>query len=125
MAFAPCKSLSPLALGAALLLAGCDRPPETPREPPGTPMPPKTAPETSPANTPATSVEGIGEVKALDVEQNRVTLAHEPIPALNWPAMTMPFALSSPALLQGLQEGQRVRFTLEGESTITSIEPLP
>lgn len=47
------------------------------------------------------------------------------IPALNWPAMTLPFAVSSPALLQGLSEGQQVCFTLEGESTITAIEALP
>lgn len=39
--------------------------------------------------------------------------------------MTMPFAVSSPAFLKGPSEGQPVRFTLEGEFTFTSIEPLP
>lgn len=64
-------------------------------------------------------------VKSMDAGQGRITLAHDPIPELNWSAMTMPFTVSSPALLQGLKEGEQVRFTLEGKSTITAIEPLP
>lgn len=61
----------------------------------------------------------------MDAGQGRITLAHDPIPELNWSAMTMPFTVSSPALLQGLNEGQKVRFTVEGGFTITAIEPLP
>ncbi|MGB4343492.1 MAG: copper-binding protein [Moraxellaceae bacterium] len=119
-----------LATTLSLSLTGCDRSAEPPREAPSSvgPSAAAPAPEPSPpapAATEATAVEDIDVVKSIDAGQGRITLAHEPISALSWPAMTMPFAVSSPALLQGLKEGQQVRFTLEGESTITAIEPLP
>jgi len=41
---------------------------------------------------------------------NSVTLSHEPVPAIGWPAMTMTFALPSPSIAQGLKTGDRVRF---------------
>jgi Cu(I)/Ag(I) efflux system membrane fusion protein len=39
-----------------------------------------------------------------------VTLSHQPVPALGWPAMTMRFALPDPALAKGLKAGDQVRF---------------
>lgn len=51
------------------------------------------------------------EVNAVveSVEAAEITVQHEPIPALKWPAMSMPFALKSPALAAGLKPGQKVR----------------
>ncbi len=40
----------------------------------------------------------------------RMTLEHEPMPALKWPAMTMPFQLADTTLAQGLKKGQAVQF---------------
>lgn len=40
-----------------------------------------------------------------------VTLRHGPVPALEWPAMTMAFASEGPAQLRGFQRGDRVSFT--------------
>jgi len=54
-----------------------------------------------------------------------LTLAHEAVPALQWPAMTMGFKLSSPQLAEGLSVRQQVRFTFskQGEGyVITAIE---
>jgi hypothetical protein len=39
-----------------------------------------------------------------------VTLSHEPVPALDWPAMTMTFALANPGIARGFKAGDRVRF---------------
>lgn len=56
-------------------------------------------------------IEASGVVEALGRQD--ITLSHEPIPALDWPAMTMPFALDKAASTQGLKKGQRVQFVLE------------
>lgn len=42
-----------------------------------------------------------------------VTLSHEPVPALQWPAMTMTFKLASPQLATGVRTGDRVSFAFE------------
>ena len=54
-----------------------------------------------------------------------ITLEHEPVPALKWPAMTMPFRLARPDLARGLKAGERVRFRFrqQGDDAIlTAIE---
>jgi Cu/Ag efflux protein CusF len=48
------------------------------------------------------SAEGVGVVRAIDARNNRITIAHEPMPALGWPAMTMAFPLHSAELLTGV-----------------------
>lgn len=58
------------------------------------------------------SAEGVGVVRAIDARNNRITIAHEPIPALGWPSMTMAFELHSADLLTGVAVGNRVNFTL-------------
>ncbi|GAA5786315.1 efflux RND transporter periplasmic adaptor subunit [Chitiniphilus shinanonensis] len=63
-----------------------------------------------PASAPAPALEGVGVVKAI--APGSVTLAHQPIVALNWPAMTMPFTLMSPSAAQGIRVGDTVRFSL-------------
>ena len=46
----------------------------------------------------------------VEVDADSVTLDHEPVPALQWPQMVMPFKLADPKLARGLQKGQRVLF---------------
>lgn len=66
--------------------------------------------------------EGRGLIKA--VNGNAVQLAHEAIPALHWPPMTMWFTLRDP-LPAGIKVGDSVRFELEQSDgkkwTITKI----
>lgn len=53
-----------------------------------------------------------------------VTLQHEPVPALDWPAMTMTFATAGPAQVRGLKRGDRVTFSFvqgDGGPRIVSI----
>ena len=68
------------------------------------------------------SVEGTGVVKKIDAKSGSVTIAHDPIKALNWPAMTMPFKVADKALLAKMKPGAKVRFQLEGQ-TITDVRP--
>ena len=70
----------------------------------------------------AGSVEGVGVVKKIDAKAGSVTIAHDPIKALNWPAMTMPFKVADKALLAKMKPGAKVRFQLEGQ-TITDVRP--
>lgn len=45
------------------------------------------------------------------IEARKITLQHGPVPALDWPAMTMAFATEGPAQVRGFKRGDRVTFT--------------
>src|SRR3954464_13271388 len=72
---------------------------------------------------------GTGTVKKVDPAKHRVNLSHGPIPAINWPAMTMEFAVAPDVNLSALKPGQEVEFTLapkpgaKGEYTVTGVKP--
>ncbi|MDR3323368.1 MAG: copper-binding protein [Zoogloeaceae bacterium] len=75
------------------------------------------------AQTPqAVLATGQGIVKHLDPARLRLTLAHEAIEKLNWPAMTMSFAVTDKSLLNGLKVGDTVRFELQDETTIRALQ---
>ena len=57
----------------------------------------------------------IGVVQQIDRVANTVTLAHEPVAILNWPAMTMQFSVGEPALFERLPAGRQVAFEFVGE----------
>lgn len=65
-----------------------------------------------------------GEVRKVNREAGKVTLRHGPLTNLDMPAMTMVFAVAEPALLDGLKEGDRVRFAADqkdGALRVTAI----
>jgi Cu(I)/Ag(I) efflux system membrane fusion protein len=67
------------------------------------------APVAPPATTPSPALyETTGTIEQLT--GNSVTLSHEPVPAIGWPAMTMTFALPDASIVRGLKTGDRVRF---------------
>lgn len=55
--------------------------------------------------------ESVGRIE--QVSPASVTLSHEAVPAIQWPAMTMTFKLADPALARGMKAGQRVGFAFE------------
>ena len=59
--------------------------------------------------------EGTGVLKAVNEQAGKVQIAHQPIAALGWPAMTMWFVLRSP-LPQELKVGDGVRFEMVQEN---------
>jgi len=76
---------------------------------------------------PAATNQTTGVIRAIDATSGTVTVSHEPVPAIKWPAMTMPFHIS-PELARGISVGQRVKFafTAKGmDGTITKINVLP
>jgi Cu(I)/Ag(I) efflux system protein CusF len=54
-----------------------------------------------------------GVVKSVDAGAGVVTLAHDPVKTLNWPAMTMKFQVKDKALLDKLAVGKTVDFDFE------------
>lgn len=81
----------------------------------------------SPSATAATAEhETLGRVS--EIEADGIVLDHDPVPALRWPAMTMPFMLGSPQLgatIKTLKPGDavRFRFRMDGDDAVlTAIE---
>jgi uncharacterized cupredoxin-like copper-binding protein len=69
-----------------------------------------------------------GEVRRIDRDQGKVTLRHGPLKNLDMAAMTMVFRVADPKLLDGLKEGDKVRFAadrIHGAFTVTAIQPAP
>ena len=73
-------------------------------------MPGMGSSQTAPAAQ--TTHSGTGTVKAVDAAQGKVTIAHEAIKSLQWPAMTMGFTVRDKALLGKLAAGKKVDFKL-------------
>lgn len=65
----------------------------------------------------AAPVEGQGVVKAVDGKAGKITIAHGPIKALNWGAMTMAFKADA-AVLKGVAAGDKIAFTLKGQQVM-------
>jgi Cu(I)/Ag(I) efflux system periplasmic protein CusF len=84
------------------------------------------APAPAPSSAPATSPMSEGEVRKVDKDAGKVTLRHGPLVNLDMPPMTMVFRVSDPKMLDGLKDGDKVRFNVEranGAFTVTKIEP--
>jgi Cu/Ag efflux protein CusF len=67
-----------------------------------------------------------GEVRKIDRAQAKLMLKHGPIENLDMGAMTMNFRVADPKLLDGLKEGDKVRFSADrvnGVIMVTAIEP--
>lgn len=66
-----------------------------------------------------------GEVRKIDKEAAKVTLRHGPLENLGMPSMTMVFRAADPKMLDGLKEGDKVKFTADrvnGAFTVTTLE---
>lgn len=56
-----------------------------------------------------------GEVRRVDAAAGKITLKHGSIDALQLPGMTLVYIID-PALLEGIQPGDKVRFTAKREN---------
>src|SRR6516162_5877992 len=68
-----------------------------------------------------------GTIRNVDIANGVLRIAHEEIPNY-MPAMTMPFTVKEPALLNGLTPGDSVQFELavtDNDSWISHVETLP
>jgi Cu/Ag efflux protein CusF len=67
-----------------------------------------------------------GTVTAVNTTGRKITLDHNPIADINWPAMKMEFPVAPSVDLSKMKTGDRVRFTLSGSGssyTVQSISP--
>ena len=62
----------------------------------------------APAGTAAASHVGTGVVREVDAAHGLVTISHDPIASLRWPAMTMNFVVKDKALLDKLAVDKKV-----------------
>jgi Cu/Ag efflux protein CusF len=85
-----------------------------------TPAQPATQPSSA-SQLPTVS----GTVEKVDVSAGKITLDHGPIPNLNMDAMTMVFRAQDPTLLQGVKEGDKVKFQADrvnGQLSVVRID---
>lgn len=106
-----------LSAGAVIALAACSQQPaketETPSDVSSAAAPAASAGEMD-AMSPAAgekSATARGVISKIDAQGGKITIEHEPIASLEWPAMTMGFA-ASPALIEQAMVGDRVEFDL-------------
>jgi len=57
-------------------------------------------------------VMGVGTVKVVKSAEHKLNITHDPIPALNWPAMTMDFEVKDGVSLEDVHPGDRIHFGL-------------
>lgn len=65
-----------------------------------------------------------GVVRKIDLAAGKITLRHGAIPGMGMGAMTMIYRVQDKALLDGLKEGDQVRFgitTIDGADIVTAI----
>ena len=95
-----------IVVASALALTACNKAADTPAKP--------AAPDDMAGmemNAAIKTGNGSGKITQLDAAGGKITIAHGPIPAVGWPAMTMGFKVD-PKLLEGLIVGDQVDFTL-------------
>ncbi|MCX9158506.1 efflux RND transporter periplasmic adaptor subunit [Niveibacterium sp. 24ML] len=85
------------------------------------------SPAASPVASGGVGHHGKGRIDAIDPASGELTLTHEPIASLKWPAMTMDFVLANSALAKSLKAGDAVQFDFverkPGEWVVTKIAP--
>ena len=106
-------------MAAPVILSGCDQTTEAPKQ---EASPDAMGSMAMPAD--AKMAKGTGTVTAIDSASGKITLEHDAIPAVEWPAMTMGFS-AKPELLKGIAVGDKVGFdlTVTGNAAeVTSIK---
>jgi Cu(I)/Ag(I) efflux system periplasmic protein CusF len=98
--------LKHLVLPAALLAAACTPPAGEQAQRAEQTQPDAPAAQSGP-------VSGAGTVTAVDAAAGTISIDHEAIAAINWPAMSMQFIVDDPTMLQGVAVGDRVVFELK------------
>ena len=54
---------------------------------------------------------GKGTVSKVDARAGAVTINHEPVPTMNWSAMSMAFKVKDKKMLDKVKQGDKVEFT--------------
>jgi Cu(I)/Ag(I) efflux system protein CusF len=73
-----------------------------------------------PASTTKTG-QGTGVITEIDAKAGTVTIKHQPIASLGWPAMTMGFKATPASLLKDLKVGQKIGFDAKQGSGLPEV----
>ncbi len=65
-----------------------------------------------------------GEIKIIDLDNKKITVAHEPIPSINWPAMTMRFTFDDPAQISSLKVGDKIDLDFVQQGNISLLKKI-
>lgn len=77
-----------------------------------------------PAAAQAQSIRGKGVIKAIDMDNKKITIAHEAIPAVNWPPMTMRFTITPQTQLNNVKDGDSVDFTFVQQGNLSLLQDI-
>ncbi|MEN4392375.1 cation efflux system protein CusF [Enterobacter cloacae] len=70
-------------------------------------------------------VSGTGIVKGVDLTNKKVTIAHEAIPEIGWPAMTMRFTFTdADESIKAVKVGNRVKFSFVQQGNISLLKSI-
>ena len=69
-------------------------------------------------------VSGTGIVKDIDLTNKKVTIAHEAIPEIGWPAMTMRFTFTPQTPLNNIKAGSKVVFTFIQQGNLSLLQDI-
>ena len=89
------------------------------------PMPMSNDAKATQAPGAGTAASATGTIQAVDTDSGKITIAHGPVAALKWPAMTMSFK-ATPEQLAAVKAGQKVDFEFVSagmDATLTRITP--
>ena len=70
------------------------------------------------------TAQATGVVKSVNAEKGTLTIAHDPVASLKWPAMTMNFKAGDRKMLEQVKPGAKIAFVFEQRGkdyVITSI----
>ena len=72
----------------------------------------------------AQSISGKGVIKAIDMDNKKITIAHEAIPAVNWPPMTMRFTITPQTQLNNVKDSDSVDFTFIQQGNLSLLQDI-
>ncbi|MFS2223835.1 cation efflux system protein CusF [Pantoea sp. B65] len=70
-------------------------------------------------------IKGTGVVKDIDLNSKKITISHEAIPAIGWPAMTMRFTfINADESITALKAGSHVDFSFIQQGNISLLKSI-
>ncbi|ASD99241.1 TPA: cation efflux system protein CusF [Salmonella enterica subsp. enterica serovar Birkenhead] len=70
-------------------------------------------------------ISATGIVKDIDFQNKKITIAHEAIPAIGWPAMTMRFTFTTQDNgINALKSGNKVNFSFVQQGNISLLQDI-
>ena len=64
-------------------------------------------------------ISATGVIEAVDMESKKITIKHDPIPAVNWPAMTMRFTRVADTKADDITPGDQAAVTFVQQGNVS------